>query len=165
MPAEITIRPATAKDVPTIQRLYRQLDQHHVRLLPEVFQSVAGHARPDAFVAEKIANEDSDYLLAEVQGKVRGFVDLRMACHPHYPMFRPHNFALVDNAVVEEGHRGQGIGTALFNAAKRWARERGLRYMQTEVWHENAGAHAFYARQGFHPRTTRMELEIKENEE
>ena len=165
MLGELTIRRATVNDIPAIQRLYRELDEHHVRLLPEVFQSVAGHARPAAFIAEKIANEDSDYLLAEAQGELLGFVDLRVTSHPHYPMFRPHNFALVDNAVVDEAHRGRGIGTVLFEAAKRWARERGLRYMQTEVWHKNAGARTFYERQGFRPRTTRMELEIKEEPE
>lgn len=38
------IRQATAEDIPGIQRLYRQLDEYHVRLLPQTFHTVDGDA-------------------------------------------------------------------------------------------------------------------------
>gem|GEM_PF-3724344 len=56
--------------------------------------------------------------------------------------------------------RGQGIGRALFDAAMRWATDRGIRHVQTTVWHENAAARMFYAARGSRPMTLRMELDM-----
>jgi ribosomal protein S18 acetylase RimI-like enzyme len=155
------IRQATTKDIPAIQHLNRQLDEHHVRLLPDIFQSVAGNARPDSLIAEWIGDPDADYLLAEVEGEIVGFVNVRKSSHPDYPVFRPRHFAQIGDAVVDGPKRGKGIGKELFEAATRWARERGVRFLQVTVWHENAGARAFYLEQGFRPMTMRMELDIE----
>ncbi|MBT9316207.1 GNAT family N-acetyltransferase [Leptothoe spongobia] len=153
-----TIRKAEAQDVPEIQRLYRQLDDHHAELLPEVFQAVAGDARGNDVVQTWIFRDDADYLLAELDGQVVGFVTVERSAHPKYPMFRPHEFALIDNAVVDKSYRGKGIGTALFQAAIDWTRSHGFRYVQTSVWNKNTGAQEFYLDQGFRPMTTRLEL-------
>jgi ribosomal protein S18 acetylase RimI-like enzyme len=155
----MNIRQAKIEDIPVVQLLYRQLDEHHVRLLPEVFHTVNGEARPDSLIAQWIEDRDADYLLAESDDGVVGFVNVRKSSHPQYPMFRPHDFAMIENAVVDEPHRGKGIGRALFDAAMSWAKDRGIRYVQTTVWHDNAGAREFYLSQGFHPMTMRMELD------
>jgi ribosomal protein S18 acetylase RimI-like enzyme len=156
-----TIREAEAGDIRQIQRLYRQLDGHHALLIPEVFRPVDGDAREDEVVQEWIDRDDADYLLAELGGRVVGFVNVQRVSHPKYPMFRPHEFAMIENAVVDEPYRGQGVGTILFRAAVHWARGHGLRHFQTTVWHENAGARAFYLSQGFRPMTVRLELDTE----
>lgn len=153
------IRKAQIRDIPEIQRLYGQLDGHHAELLPKVFQPVDGDARGDDVLRKWMERDDSDYLLAELDGQVIGFINVQRASHPKYPMYRPHEFALIENAVVDKSHRGKGIGTALFRAAIDWAREHGVRYVQTSVWHENVGAREFYLGQGFHPMTVRLELD------
>lgn len=78
-------------------------------------------------------------------------------------MFRRHEFALIDNVVVEKSHRGGGIGTQLFNAAVAWTRERGLDHIQTTVWSANTQTREFYRRQGFAPLTERLELDLRES--
>jgi GNAT superfamily N-acetyltransferase len=156
-----TIRKAELRDIPEIQRLYRQLDAHHTELLPEVFQPVDGDARGNELVGKWIDREDAVYLLAELNGQVVGFVNVQQASHPNYPMFRPHQFAMIENAVVDKPHRGRGIGTLLFHAAIDWARGHGLCHVQATVWHENAGAREFYLDQGFRPMTVRLELKTE----
>ena len=79
-------------------------------------------------------------------------------------MFRPREFAMIESAVVDRPHRGKGIGRALLDAAIEWAKEHGARHVQTTVWHENAGARAFYLDQGFRPMTIRLELEREEKD-
>ena len=160
-----TIRKAKVQDIPEIQRLYRQLDEHHTQLLPEIFQPIEGDARGNDVVNKWIVRDDADYLLAELDGQVVGFVTVERSAHPKYPMFRPHKFALIDNAVVDKPYRGKGIGTALFQAVIDWARSHGLRYVQTNVWNENAGAREFYLDQGFRPMTTRLELDTEASSE
>jgi GNAT superfamily N-acetyltransferase len=160
-----TIREARAEDIPEIQRLYRQLDIHHANLLPGLFQPVDGDARGNDFIQKWIDRDDADYLLAELDERVVGFVNVQRACHPKYPMFRTHEFAMIENAVVDEPYRGKGVGTALFGAAIDWARAHSLRHVQTTVWHENAGAREFYIGQGFRPMTVRLELDTERDAE
>lgn len=163
--SHVTIRRAEHGDIPAIQRLYSQLDCHHADLLPEVFQPLEGEARGDEVVQEWIDREDADYLLAELDGAVVGFLNVQRSAHPKYPMFRPREFAVIEKAVVDRAHRGKGIGKRLFDAAVGWAREKRLRYIQTTVWHGNAGAREFYIEQGFRPMTVRLELDTEGNAE
>jgi GNAT superfamily N-acetyltransferase len=162
---KLTIRSAELRDIDDIQRLYRQLDGHHADLLPDVFRPLEGDARADAFIRTRIHREDASYLLAELDGAVAGFVDVQRAAYPDYPMFRSREFCLIDNLIVDEPHRGKGIGKRLFEAAIDWTRDHGLRCVQTTVWDANARARDFYLEQGFAPATLRLELALEEDTE
>lgn len=50
---------------------------------------------------------------------------------------------------LREGHRGKGVGEALFAAALEWARGVGLERARLLVHEENGRAEAFYRRVGF----------------
>jgi ribosomal protein S18 acetylase RimI-like enzyme len=157
---DVAIRKATRDDIDAIQRLYRQLDRHHVELLSDVFQPVDGDARTADVVAKFIADEDADYLVAERGKEIVGFLNVQKRSHPPFPMFRPHHFAMIENAVVDKPHRGQSIGTALFDAAIRWAKDKGLTSIQTTVWTANDKARGFYVDHGFRPMTEKLELNL-----
>lgn len=160
-----TIRKAALRDIPEIQRLYRQGDRHHAELLPQVFQPLDGDARGNEVVQQWIDRDDADYLVAELDDRVVGFLNVQRSSHPHFPMFRPHEFAMIENFVVDSPYRGKGIGSVLFGAAIKWAREMGLRYVQTTLWHNNARAREFYLSRGFRPLTVRLELDTERNAE
>ena len=159
--SNVTIRKAERSDIPEIQRLCRQLDRYHAELLPEIFQSLQGNAQGNEILLKWIECEDADYLLAELDDTVVGFLNVKRSAHPTFPVFRPHEFAMIESAVVDNPHRGKGIGTKLFDAAVVWARENGLRYVQTTVWDANTGAREFYVDQGFRPLTLRLELDTE----
>jgi len=124
--------------------------------LPWVFREVS-RGRPDTLIASAIQARDSDYLVAIVDSRVVGFLDIRESVTPDFPMFVPRRFALVDNVVVEEGHRGKGIGTRLLEGATEWARNRGLSSIQLTVWSQNTEAIRLYRRLGFAVVIQRME--------
>lgn len=50
---------------------------------------------------------------------------------------------------VADGHRGQGIGVALMEAALQWARDAGAHKMDLDHWPWNHRARALYERFGF----------------
>lgn len=154
-------RKAKSRDIPEIQRLYRQLDDHHASLLPAVFQPVKGDARGNDLIQTCIDRVDADYLLAELDGQMIGFLNVQQASYPKYPMFRSRDFAMIENAVVDKSYRGKGVGTMLFHAAIAWAKDRDLQHVQTTVWHENVKARKFYIGKGFRSMTMSLELDTK----
>ena len=156
----MNIRQATTHDISAIQYLNRELDRHHADLLPDVFRPLTEDARPDSVIREWIENPDADYLVAEINHDIVGSLNLRQASNPRYPMFKPYAFAMIENAVVKQSFRGQGIGNALFDAAIEWARERGLNFVQTTVWSANKETREFYLRKGFIPITEKLELKL-----
>jgi GNAT superfamily N-acetyltransferase len=60
-------------------------------------------------------------------------------------------FMLVENVVVGQAHRRQGVGTALLDAAAGLARAGGCYKVQLLSRADRAHAHAFYAACGFAP--------------
>lgn len=51
--------------------------------------------------------------------------------------------------MVRDGHRGQGIGSALMDACIEWAREAGAHKVALQVWPHNEAALALYRKYGF----------------
>ena len=144
---KITIRPAGEGDIPAVVALYRQLDQALVDLQPEFF-CVA--PREDEFVRQAVKAADADYLLAEEDGAVVGFALVNYAgWTPEFSCVLPHRYACLADLVVDEAHRQQGIGSTLLGAAKRWARDRRLEYLELSVLSQNAPAIALYRKHGF----------------
>ena len=154
------IRKATCDDIDAIQRLYRQLDRYHAHLMPEACEPVGGDARTADMVAKFVAEEGSDYLVAQRGNEIVGFLLIQERSHPPYPISRPGHFAMIEAAVVDEPHRGQGIGTALIDAAVGWARDKGLTAMQLNVWTANDKARKFYVDRGFRPMMERLGLNL-----
>jgi GNAT superfamily N-acetyltransferase len=58
--------------------------------------------------------------------------------------------------------RGSGVGSALTEAGRRWAADRGARTIAVGLAHTNVGAKRFYEREGFTPFYLDMVLELGE---
>jgi GNAT superfamily N-acetyltransferase len=56
--------------------------------------------------------------------------------------------------------RGSGVGAALMDASREWARERGVRTINVGLAHTNVGARRFYEREGFTPFYLAMVLDV-----
>ena len=56
--------------------------------------------------------------------------------------------AWVEDLAVDPARRSQGIGKALLDAAKTWARERGCSHLELDSAETRKDAHRFYEREG-----------------
>ena len=56
--------------------------------------------------------------------------------------------AWVEDFAVQPEHRSRGIGKALLDAAKGWARERGATHLELDSAEARVDAHRFYEREG-----------------
>jgi GNAT superfamily N-acetyltransferase len=94
-------------------------------------------------LAEALAGERSTVLVAEHRGELLGFATA-------YLELNSVRFGLrcwVEDLAVSPEHRSQGIGKALLDAAKEWARERGATHLELDSGEARADAHRFYERE------------------
>jgi GNAT superfamily N-acetyltransferase len=86
--------------------------------------------------------------LARISGRTVGGAAVTAAAPDVIMLEGRRDLALLwDIRVVPEA-RGQGVGSLLFQAAERWARERGCRQLKVETQNINVPACRFYARRG-----------------
>jgi aminoglycoside 6'-N-acetyltransferase I len=87
---------------------------------------------------ERVSTLPSAVFVAELDGRVVGFVETGLrshadGCDPHWPV------GYLEGWYVAPGSRMHGIGGALVRAAEDWARGQGCREMASDTWLE-AGA-------------------------
>lgn len=160
MPAETTTRAATQDDCDAVSNLLRIVDEHHVRLRPDVFRSFDDPAAMLKRVMGFLADEDAEIILAEVDHNVVGLATVQIHDNPDAPMFRSGRRAIMSDLVVHPESRRSGIGKQLLDQVVEWSRARGFGSLGLNVWNVNEDAVSFFAASGFEPRCQQMELKI-----
>jgi ribosomal protein S18 acetylase RimI-like enzyme len=118
------------------------------RLLPQLSSS----AKPlDAAEIDAVASSPAvTVLLARSDGRIAGSLSLVMFQIP------TGRRAWIEDVVVDEAARGQGIGAILTREALRLAREAGVRTVDLSTRPSRVAAGRLYEREGFKQRETRM---------
>ncbi|HLZ62973.1 MAG TPA: GNAT family N-acetyltransferase [Ktedonosporobacter sp.] len=152
----MVLRAATDEDYEVVCTLYDQLEQIHAQALPHFFRTVEGHARPHKWFADILANEDAALFVAEQQGIIVGMVHCYVRITPGLPMIVPRRFVHVEDLVVSEPVRHQGVGQLLTERVNQWSLEKGIREIELDVWEFPTSALAFYEKLGY--ETTRRHM-------
>jgi ribosomal protein S18 acetylase RimI-like enzyme len=146
----MTIRPATAADLPAIDHVFRTsfCDTFAHLYSAEDLATFLGQFTPEAWQGE---HDDPAYAfqVGEQDGQLVGYAKLGPNKLPH----------VAPGAVIElkqlyllrEAH-GIGLGRALMDWVMAEARRRGAEWLALSVWEENFRAQAFYRRYGFEDR-------------
>lgn len=88
------------------------------------------------------------YLCAESDRQVLGFGSLTTRS----TLWNPAPVGYVEEMVVDETHRGRGIGTRMLDRLIAWARDQGCSHVELDSAFHRMDAHAFYERRGFQRR-------------
>jgi len=151
------VRNALDSDIPRILELLVQVDMvHHV-------------ARPDLFKgpATKYNGEEISELLKDPKKPIFVFEDEDGSVLGHAfciekqvvgdSVLTDIKTLYVDDICVDENARGKGVGKALYEHVKQYAREGGFYNITLNVWEGNPGAKAFYEAMGLKPQKIGME--------
>lgn len=156
----IVIRPATEDDYEAACVLYQMVDACHVRMYPTIFQGTEGPVRPREHFVAKLNSPETAVFVADRNGELCGLADVQEEAMPPYPMFIPSQIARIDNLVVADPYRRQGIARALLAEIRQWSEERGLKSIQLSVYSKNTDALACYEDAGFKPLLVKLELKL-----
>jgi GNAT superfamily N-acetyltransferase len=134
-----TIRPATVEDWPQVASLLVELGRD---VSPS---AVANPSYVILFGGHLGQRESRTFVAEEPGGRLLGFLDLEFRQRLGHP--RPQ--AWINDLVVTEPARGQGVGGALLAEAERLALARGCFRMSLETSGWREATHRFYAGQGW----------------
>ncbi len=134
--------------VEEVTKVSGELVEAFARLTPQLSRSVPP---PGEQELERIVQSDATRLLvAKVGGAIVG--SLTLALFPVPTGLR----AWIEDVVVDEGVRGQGIGAALNQEALKVARDQGARTVDLTSRPSREAANRLYQRLGFKQRETNV---------
>lgn len=137
----VTIRDATAADIPAIQAIYA----HHVLHGLASFEEVAPSVEEMRSRYAAIAGAGMPYLVAEVDGRVRGY-----GYASAYRTRSAYRYTLENSIYIDERARGQGVGTALLDALVSRCRKGPWRQMLAVIGDSaNAASIGVHRKAGF----------------
>jgi GNAT superfamily N-acetyltransferase len=146
----VTVRPATADDAATLVFFVQELAR------------VAEETSPVTFAEAQIflSREDHGALLAEVDGAPVGA--LTYSIHPG--LYHGGTWALIEELIVTEAARKQGVGHALMEAVVCVFQAAGCREAGVQTGADNEAAKHLYQTHGFTDESLVLELHFDEGE-
>ena len=133
----VEIRRANAADLEAASRLFCGYLRFYGKDTPP--------AASRAFLAERLAQQDSVFLLAEAGGEAIGFTQL-------YPAFASLSLApswILNDLYVDPSARGHGVGEELMHAARDVALSNGAAELMLQTARTNATAQRLYEKLGW----------------
>lgn len=144
--SDITIRRAAEPDLASIVELWIALMDLHRDSLPSPLVADAA-AQHEEFVRQRISNDDTLILVAEIEGETVGYCRARIAYYP--PVYEPQPYGTIAELIVAEKFRRQSIGEKLYQATLEWLVKRGITRIELATAADNAVSNAFWSKMGF----------------
>jgi ribosomal protein S18 acetylase RimI-like enzyme len=145
----IRIRGGTVQDYPQAYEVLAETFAFHQQAVPEQFRATDSPPPTRTMIEDLLRNGQGAWFLAEAEGRVVGFVTIRLRPAPHEPYLMPEVRALIDSLGILPAWRRRGVARELMAAAEQWARQRGARRLMLNVWEFNDGALGLYDTLGY----------------
>jgi Acetyltransferases len=158
---EYTVRKATIEDYKGLCEILSQLDFQHSSAIPDIFKVYGGPARAREYMTAMINNERSVIYAAESQGTIIGTLHAYIRETPDINVLVHRVYGVIDDFIVKDGFRGQGVGRALMDTAHSWFIENGVSQVDLNVWEFNGKAIDFYEKAGYTTISRRMSIKLK----
>ncbi|GHV05179.1 N-acetyltransferase [Clostridia bacterium] len=153
------IRFALEGDAPFIIDLLGQVLKLHNAGRPDLFRERGGKYDLQN-ILDMIADAERPVFIAQADGVCLGYALCAIRRRRGHPVFWDRDTLYIDDLCVDENHRGGGVGAALMEHCKSYAREIGCASIELNVWDCNQSATRFYERQGFKMLARIMELGV-----
>jgi GNAT superfamily N-acetyltransferase len=142
-PPGVEIRAATEADIEALISAYEWLFAP-----PGSTPATWEERRAAVALRQAMESHDAAVLVATGEsGEITGFITGYLDIHSVRFGYR----CWVEDFAVDPGRRSQGIGKALLEGIRGWARERGATHLELDSADARVDAHRFYEREGADP--------------
>lgn len=150
------IRFAQPEDVGGILSLLRQVGGIHHQGRPDIFRSNAQKYGASQ-VLSMVDSTSNPIFVAVEDGQVLGYGFCQLKEFSNDPVMQDYTSLYIDDLCVDEAHRGRKIGTQIYSAICRYAKQRHCYSITLNVWSCNASAQRFYESLGLKPQKVCLE--------
>jgi len=140
------IRLAAHSDIDQVCRLYNEFFAYNAKIDPVYCKAGKEYGEYPKSVVE---SDSSDIIVASENDELIGFIHIKEGRTPPYDALMQNHYAQIIDFIVTQEHRKKGVGTKLMDAAKRWANERKLDYIELFVLQGAVSERRFYERSDF----------------
>lgn len=151
------IRKAAQSDIDDILSLLVQVDMVHHNGRPDLFKGPA--TKYTSGELEALLNDESRpvFVYDDGSGSIKGYVFCVIQQHIDDNILTDIKTLYIDDLCIDEKHRGEHIGSALYRYALEYAKSIGCYNLTLNVWACNESAKAFYEKCGLKPQKYGME--------
>ena len=155
------IRLAVMNDLAGINVLHAQLHIQHIGYRPDIFAPI-GQPVFDTLMVPYIKDDGKDIVISENDGVIDGYAAISVCdTSKGAGEILPFTFVEVNELCVAENAQGKGIGTALLDAVKQYAKDKGAKFVELGVNAQNTGAQEFYTANGMFVNNYKMQYKIQ----
>ncbi len=151
------IRMAKEKDIPKIEELLSQVCLVHHKGRPDIFKVGTKYSAEELNGLLKDENRPI-IVCTDENDEVMGYCFCIFQRHLNNSVMTDIKTLYIDDLCVDEKLRGKHIGKQLYEAAVKFAKEKGCYNLTLNVWSCNPSAMKFYEAQGLLPQKIGMEL-------
>jgi ribosomal protein S18 acetylase RimI-like enzyme len=152
------VRHGTVDDARSISALAVDVHNLHVAAQPDFFKPVTGEDWAVPAIIERMADPQSHYYVASIDGQDAGYVYAHLRERPENLWCFKSRTLYIEEISVRPALQRRGCGEALVAAACDLGRELGVDHVSLDHWEFNRAAHEFFAKQGFVTRGEQMWL-------
>lgn len=144
----------TVEELDAVEPLWNALQEHHVRVTPELDPETPKRELDDAWRIRRskyvrwLEDPQAFFVIAEEDGSPIGYAFVTIGL-PYASWASGERIAELETLSVLGEHRSGGVGAALIEAVWRRLAELGVDDMAITTTKTNVDAHRFYERQGF----------------
>lgn len=158
------IRPANDWDIPAIMDLLTQVLAVHNQGRPDIFKEEGYKYTPEEL--KGILRDEKAPVFVyteECPGgeKVLGHCFCQIIERPERPSTYAYTTLYIDDLCVDEAARGKGVGRALYDYAKQYAKDKGFFNVTLHAWECNPAAVGFYRSLGMEVQSYTFEEVLK----
>jgi GNAT superfamily N-acetyltransferase len=140
--SDITLRSATSDDAHALAGLSLESSAYYAEIAPETHLPGEEEGFAEWIVAEWDEGPKTLALVAEIQGKIAGYLEATIQEPPEWGRFFGsrdlRERRLYINALLTAGaYRRRGVATRLVEAAEDWGRQRGARVALLDTFYES----------------------------
>ena len=152
----MNIRPMEKRDLAAANRLLSQVLEVHHQGRPDLFKTgCKKYTDEELFVI--LEDESRPIFVAEEEGEVLGYAFCVFSEVKDNNILTDTKTLYIDDLCVDETARRGGVGKALYQYVRTYAKEQGCYNLTLNVWGCNHSAMGFYEAMGMTVQRTTME--------
>ncbi|MBI9011503.1 MAG: GNAT family N-acetyltransferase [Clostridiales bacterium] len=155
----MTIKIVRTSDTDLLATLNHDVQEIHHNIEPEIFKPYNKENMKRLF-DDALENENASAYIAYFDDEVAGYMLLNKRYSEANCFKKSYSALLIDQICVESHFKGKGIGKALVEFEKAYAKDFDISRIEMNYWTKNNNSGEFFRSQGFENYNERLAIKI-----